>query len=349
MRHHFVIIGGGSGGITVAARLKRRLPQADIAVIEPSDQHFYQPFWTLVGAGIVPKEASKRPEQSVMPRGVTWIRDRVKDIDPDGQTVRLVTGQQVGYDALIVAPGLQIDWGKVRGLEDALGQDGVCSIYDHAQAETTWRMIDSFRGGRAVFTAPATPIKCGGAPQKIMFLAEETFERNGVRGKSTVDFYTGGAVIFGVQEIAAAPEKVKERKGLDYHDYHDKHDLHELRPESREAVFYQTSEQGVKEVVVPYDLLHVVPPMSAPDFIKSSPLALSNGPLKGWMAVDHGTLQHPMYKNVFGLGDVIGTPNAKTGAAPFASRRQSWWRICWQACMASRCCGSTTGTARARW
>lgn len=233
MRHQFVIIGGGSGGITVAARLKRRLPGADITVIEPSDKHYYQPFWTLVGAGIVPKEASERPEERVMPRGVTWVRDRVREIDPDGQRLTLATGRRVGYDALIVAPGLQIDWEKVQGLEGALGRDGVCSIYDYRQAETTWRMIDGFRGGQAVFTAPATPIKCGGAPQKIMFLAEETFERNGVRGNSQVDFYTGGAVIFGVKEIAAALEKVRERKGLDYH-Y--KHDLREVRPGSREAV-----------------------------------------------------------------------------------------------------------------
>lgn len=312
MHHQVVIVGGGSGGITAAARLRRADPKLSVAVIEPNDKHYYQPFWTLVGAGIVPKEASERPEASVMPKGVTWIRNRVEALEPERNAVRLSTGEEVTYEQLIVAPGLQIDWGKVKGLPEALGQGGVCSIYDYQQAERTWDMIRSFQGGQAIFTAPATPVKCGGAPQKIMFLAEETFEQNGVRARSEVHFYTGGAVIFGVKEIAAALEKVRARKGLEYH-Y--KHDLREIRPQTREAVFCRVTDDGMQEVVVKYDLLHVTPPMSAPDFVKESPLALQEGPLKGWLAVDHNTLQSTVYPNVFGLGDVIGTPNAKTGAA----------------------------------
>ena len=175
MRHQIVIIGGGSGGISVASRLKQHLKNADITIIEPSEKHYYQPYWTLVGAGIVPKETSERSEASVMPRGVTWIRDRVQGIDADHNRVILATGGVVAYDYLVVTPGLQIDWDKVQGLKEALGHDGVCSIYDYQQAEKTWEMIRSFGGGHAIFTAPATPIKCGGAPHKIMFLAEETF------------------------------------------------------------------------------------------------------------------------------------------------------------------------------
>lgn len=312
MRHQIVIIGGGSGGISVAARLKRQLKHADIAIIEPSDKHYYQPYWTLVGAGIVPKEASARSEDSVMPRGVTWIRDRVQEIDADHNQVTLAAGSTVDYDYLVVTPGLQIDWHKIQGLKEALGHDGVCSIYDYQQAEKTWEMVRTFEGGHAIFTAPATPIKCGGAPQKIMFLAEETFVTEGVRARSQVSFYTGGGVIFGVKVYADALQKVADRKKLDYRF---KHDLKAIHPERKEAVFCKTTDAGIEEVTVSYDLLHVVPPMSAPDFIKRSSIALQNGPLKGWMAVDHSTLQHPTYKNVFGLGDVIGTPNAKTGAA----------------------------------
>ena len=312
MRHQIVIIGGGSGGISVASRLKRQLKNADIAIIEPNEKHYYQPYWTLVGAGIVPKEASERSQASVMPKGVTWIRDRVQDINADHNQVTLATGDTVDYDYLVVTPGLQIDWDKVQGLKEALGRDGVCSIYDYRQAEKTWEMIRTFRGGHAIFTAPATPIKCGGAPQKIMFLAEETFVTKGVRERSQVSFYTGGGVIFAVKVYADALQKVADRKKLDYRF---KHDLKAIFPERKEAVFCKTTDAGTEDVTVSYDLLHVVPPMSAPDFIRRSAVALQDGPLKGWMAVDHSTLQHPTYHNVFGLGDVIGTPNAKTGAA----------------------------------
>ncbi|GHF63605.1 sulfide:quinone oxidoreductase [Deinococcus metalli] len=312
MRHQILIIGGGSAGISVAARLRRRDPSLSVAVIEPSEVHYYQPYWTLVGAGIVPKEASVRLESSVMPRGVTWIRDRVERIEPDANAVVLSSGQRVEYEQLVVAPGLRIDWEKVKGLKETLGKNGVCSIYDYQQAEKTWEMIRTFQGGHAIFTAPATPIKCGGAPQKIMFLAEETFVQQGIKHNSQVSFYTGGGVIFGVKVYADALQKVADRKDLDYKF---KHDLHEIRPESREAVFCKTTDAGLEEVVVKYDLLHVVPPMSAPAFVQESPLALQEGPLKGWMAVDHTTLQSTTHPNVFGLGDVIGTPNAKTGAA----------------------------------
>ena len=312
MRHQIVIIGGGSGGISVASRLKRQLKNADIAIVEPNEKHYYQPYWTLVGAGIVPKEASERSQASVMPKGVTWIRDRLQDIDADHNQVTLATGGTVDYDYLVITPGLQIDWDKVQGLKEALGRDGVCSIYDYRQAEKTWEMIRTFRGGHAIFTAPATPIKCGGAPQKIMFLAEETFVTEGVRERSQVSFYTGGGVIFAVKVYADALQKVADRKKLDYRF---KHDLKAIFPESKEAVFCKTTDAGTEDVTVSYDLLHVVPPMSAPDFIRRSAVALQDGPLKGWMAVDHSTLQHPTYHNVFGLGDVIGTPNAKTGAA----------------------------------
>lgn len=216
MRHQIVIIGGGSGGISVAARLGQQLKNVDIAIIEPSDKHHYQPYWTLVGAGIVPKEASERSEASVMPKGVTWIRDRVQDIDAERNQITLTTGRTLDYDYLVVTPGLQIDWHKIAGLEEALGHDGVCSIYDYQQSEKTWEMVRNFAGGHAIFTAPGTPIKCGGAPQKIMFLAKKTFVTEGVRERSRVSFYTGGGVIFGVKVYADALQKVADRKRLDY-------------------------------------------------------------------------------------------------------------------------------------
>ncbi len=308
-RHQVVIIGGGTAGITVAARLFKALPDADVAVIEPASHHYYQPLWTLVAAGVFPKEASQRTEDSVMPKKATWVKERATAIDPERQTVTTET-QTIGYDYLVVAPGIQIDWDGIDGLPEALGHDGVCSIYDYRQAEQTWHTLQAFRGGKAIFTSPSTPIKCGGAPQKIMYLADDLWRRNGVRDGAEISFATAGSVIFGVRGFKETLEQVARRKDIHLHFLRD---LVALRPETHEAVFRVMGED--REEVLPYDLIHVTPPMSAPDFIKQSPLVLTEGPMKGWLDVDHYTLQHRRYPNVFGLGDVAGLPTAKTGAA----------------------------------
>ena len=81
-----MIAGGGTAGITTAAAL-RRAGVDDIAVLEPSDTHYYQPLWTLVGSGVVRRDTTARPQASVIPKGVTWILDRAKTIDPVARTV----------------------------------------------------------------------------------------------------------------------------------------------------------------------------------------------------------------------------------------------------------------------
>ena len=306
--HRVVVIGGGTAGLSVASRL-RRAGQSDVAVIEPSTDHYYQPLWTLVGAGLVSAESTRRPEAAYIPRGVHWIRDAVEEIDPARNLVLTRGGAAVGYDFLVVCPGIQIDWNKVSGLAEALQTPFVSSNYDYALAPKTWEMIRSFRGGNALFTNPGTPIKCAGAPQKIMYLAADYWQRTGVSAKVT--FGHAGAVIFGVKEFAAVLTEVVAR----YHiDVHFKRELIEVRPARREAVFKVLGSETGETETLPYDILHVTPPMSAPDFVKRSALAVKDTPL-GWAKVDKFTLQSPDFANVFALGDAGSTPNSKTGAA----------------------------------
>ncbi|MEW6297874.1 MAG: FAD/NAD(P)-binding oxidoreductase [Thermodesulfobacteriota bacterium] len=306
VRHQVVIVGGGTGGITVAARLRRTSKDLAIAIIEPSAKHYYQPLWTLVGGGVFPKEASEREEASVVPPGVTWMRDAVTEFDPENNTALTRDGKQVSYDFLVVAPGIQIDWDKVKGLREAIGRGGVCSNYAYEYVDATWESIRNFRGGNAIFTMPNTAIKCGGAPQKIMYLADDYFRRTGVRDRARVIFASAGSGIFAVKKYAAALNRVIARKGIEtlY-----QHNLIEIRPQHKEAVFQRLDTNT--EVVLSYDLLHVTPPMSAPDFVKRSPLANE----AGWVEVDQYTLQHVRYPNVFSLGDASSLPTSKTGAA----------------------------------
>ena len=307
-RHHqIVIVGGGAAGLTVAAQLtKGWFNKLDVAVIEPSDKHYYQPLWTLVGGGVVNKETTLREEASVMPRSAKWIRDAVTEFHPDENYVLTSNGSKITYDWLVVAAGIQLNWNKIPGLKESVGKDGVCSNYSYQTVDSTWKNIRNFRGGTALFTHPSGAVKCGGAPQKIMYLADDYFRQSGVRDKSNVIFAIGNPTIFAVDIYRISLEKVVERKQIDCR-Y--QHELIEICPDKKEAVFNRV-DTG-ETVVIAYDMLHVAPPMSAPTFIANSPLADKDG----WVDVDRETLQHKHFRNIFGIGDCSSLPTSKTAAA----------------------------------
>jgi sulfide:quinone oxidoreductase len=304
--HEIVVVGGGAAGITVAARLARHRGARDVAIVEPAEKHYYQPLWTLVGGGVFPKEKTERREASLIPRNTTWIRDAVAELRPDANALVTRDGRTIAYDWLVVAPGLELDWKRVKGLEQAIGKDGVCSNYSFAYVDKTWEFIRAFHGGDAIFTHPSTAIKCGGAPQKIMYLADDYFREVGVRDATKISFISAQPAIFHVPYYVPALERVVERKGIEtiY-----RHDLVEVRPETKEAVFenLDTGERLVRH----YDLLHVTPHQRSFEFVAKSPLA--NG--EGWVDVDKSTLRHTRYPNVFSLGDASSLPTSKTGAA----------------------------------
>lgn len=305
--HRIVIVGGGTAGITVAARLtKGWFNDRDVAVIEPSEKHYYQPLWTLVGAGLARRESTERPEAWVMPRRATWIRDAVSEFDPDNRRLRTAAGQTITYDWLVVAAGLQLNWNKIPGLRDAIGQDGVCSNYSYATVNSTWDAIRHFRGGTALFTNPSGAVKCGGAPQKIMYLADDRFRESGVRSKTNIVYASALPNIFPVERYRQTLEKVIERREIECRF---RTELVEIRPTTREAILENLD--TLERSVIRYDLLHVTPPMGPPDFIARSRLADANG----WVEVDQQTLRHLRFPSVFALGDCASLPTSKTGAA----------------------------------
>ncbi|PHN05910.1 NAD(P)/FAD-dependent oxidoreductase [Flavilitoribacter nigricans] len=309
MAHHEVlIIGGGSAGITVGAMLRNKPNPPAVTIVDPSDKHYYQPIWTLVGAGVFPKEVSERSEADYIPPGADWIKAAVSTFDPDNNSVQLSDGSTHTYDVLVVAAGIQIDWDATPGLKDSVGKPGtgVCSNYAFETVDSTFENIKNLKKGTAIFTHPSTPIKCGGAPLKITYLASDHWRRNGVANNITKKFIKGGPGIFAVPKYAQSLTKVADRYGIDR--VWNK-DLIEIRADKKEAVFkdLKTGEESVEA----YDMIHVTPRMSAPDFIKNSPLAADSG----WVSVDKETTQHTKYPNVFSLGDCSNLPTSKTGAA----------------------------------
>lgn len=304
--YQVLILGGGTAGITVAAQLRRKLKTYDVAIVEPSTKHYYQPLWTLVGAGVFPKEQSERAESAFIPKGSDWIREYVAEFHPEQNYVVTREGRKIGYDFLVVALGIQIDWGKIPGLREGIGSHQICSNYSYHQVDYTWECVRNFQGGTALFTMPNSAVKCGGAPQKIMYLADDAFRRSGVRDKSQVIFASAQGSLFAVERYRNTLEKVAARKGIDVRL---KQNLVELRPDQKVAIFEHVDTR--ERTTIPFDMIHVTPPMSPPDIIKTSPLANE----AGWVEVDKFTLQHPRFANVFSLGDCSGLPTSKTGAA----------------------------------
>lgn len=304
--HSVVVVGGGTAGLTVAALLRRAPNAPDVAIVEPKDKHWYQPLWTLVGGGVFPKEETQRDQADYIPDGATWIRDRVATFDPDNNSVTLASGDVLTYDQLVVAAGIQLDWDKVDGLAEAIGSGGVCSNYGYDKAPYTWETLRSLTSGTAVFTFPATPIKCAGAPQKIMWLTDHWLRKQGIRSACNIVYASATAGIFGIPRYAKTLSRLAQERDIDTR-Y--QHDLVAVRPDSREAVFRHL--QDGTEHIIQYDMLHVTPPQSAPDFIKQSPLANE----AGWVDVHKHTTQHNRYPNVFSCGDASSLPNSKTAAA----------------------------------
>lgn len=312
LHHQIVIIGGGTAGITTAAQLLKRKSSLDIAIIDPADKHYYQPGWTLVGAGVFRLEDTTRNERDCIPKGTTWIKDGVVKLDPDHNKVLTESGLNITYNYLIVCPGMQLNWHLIKGLPETLGKNGVTSNYYPEGTLYTWELIQQFRGGNALFTFPNTPIKCPGAPQKIMYLAEDYFRhKSGVRPHTNVIYCNATPVIFGVPTFAKTLNKIVEERKIEV-----KYqcNLKEIKGDKKEAVFDVTTADGVEEITLNYDMIHVAPPTSAPNFVKDSPLAVQDAP-GGWVDVDKFTLQHLRYPNVFSLGDVSSLPTSKTAAA----------------------------------
>ncbi|MEN9958829.1 MAG: hypothetical protein RLZZ474_1073 [Bacteroidota bacterium] len=305
--HQIVIVGGGNAGISIASQLLRKDSRLDIAIVDGAKKHYYQPAWTLVGGGEFDIKDTERDEASVIPVGATWVQQMVQGFKPDENKITLADGNDISYDYLIAVPGIQLNWSEIKGLPENLGKNGVCSNYSFNTAPYTWECIQNTKGGKALFTNPHTPIKCGGAPQKIMYLAADYFRKNKI--KTQVEFWSGGTRVFGVEKYENTLKDVIARYEINTQFFVK---LVEIDGPNKKAKFVGIGEANKdQEYWVEFDMLHVTPPQSAPDFIRNSPLANA----AGWMDVEKHTLQHHIYKNIFGCGDAANLPASRTGAA----------------------------------
>ncbi len=304
-----VIVGAGAAGISVASSLIARKSDLNIAILDPADIHYYQPGWTMVGGGVFDAQTTAKTMGSLIPQGVHWIKSAVAAFEPQDNAVVLDGCRVVKYDRLVVCPGLKLDWNKIDGLVETLGKNGVTSNYRYDLAPYTWELVKDLKQGRALFTQPPMPIKCAGAPQKAMYLSGDHWFREGVLNNIDIQFMNAGGVLFGVKDYVPALEEYVQKYDADLNFFHN---LVAVDGSAKKAWFdVAKPDTPVERVEVEFDMMHVCPPQTAPDFIRVSPLADA----AGWVDVDQSTLRHKEYDNIWSLGDVMNAPNAKTAAA----------------------------------
>lgn len=308
-QYDVVIVGAGSAGVATAASLLKRQSNIKLCLIDPANSHYYQPGWTLVGGGVFKAAKTHRKMAHVIPRNSTWIQQSVSSFLPDENKLVLDNGQQVSYRFLVVAAGIKLNWDAIEGLSETLGKNGVTSNYRYDLAPYTWELVKNLKDGNAVFTQPPMPIKCAGAPQKAMYLSCDHWLKNGNHKNIKTSFYNAGGVIFGVPAYVPALESYLKKYQVNTHF---SHNLVKVDGPNKRAYFAAKDKNGEPTIIeTQFDMLHVCPPQCAPDFIRNSPLADE----AGWVEVDKETLQHTRFTNIWSLGDVSNTPNAKTMAA----------------------------------
>ncbi len=312
-RAKIIIIGAGAAGAAMANRLVERLSGAEITILDPRVEHWYQPGLSLVAAGLKPASYTVSQTTDWLPRGVSLVAEAAAGIDPEAKVVETSGGQRLDYDFLVVAPGLVLDHAAIEGFDlDMVGRDGIGALYAGPEyAAKTWQAVRNFTetGGRAVFTRPATEMKCAGAPLKHAFLLEDLTTKAGNRGRAEFLYAAQNKTLFGVPIVAEKVRMLFGERGIGT--VYD-HVLKSVDPGRKVAVF--TTPEGDREEG--YDYLHVIPPQRAPEVIRQSGLSWADKWTdQGWVEADQKTLRHPRYPDVFSLGDVAGVPKGKTAAS----------------------------------
>ena len=318
IRHSkLLIVGGGDAGISVATKLvnspimlsdkgKNVLSSKDITVVDKKEKYIYQSGQTLVGGGLTSLNDIIVDNRTRTPSNVNTINQLVQKIVPKENKVVLEDGSQVSYDYLVLALGTSPQLDLIPGLRESLEDENipVATNYIPEHAVKMNRLREEFKGGRALFTMPSSPIKCGGAPLKITFLSCSGWKQK--RIKYDAQYNTGTPGIFANLFYAGALKDQLDRYGVSANT---KLELVEVRGKDRVAIFKDLETE--KLVEKSFNILHATPIMKAPSLLAEAGLANPNS----YVNVNINTLQHNNFPNIFSLGDCADLPTSKTLSA----------------------------------
>ena len=306
--HRILIVGGGTAGISVAARLAAAVK--DDRRHRARGKHYYQPLWTLVGGGRLPQGSRRTRRGRVHPPGATWIRDAVAEFRPGRNRVLTRDGRSIGYDYLVVAPGIQIDWDRIHGLRRASAAAEFAATTTTTRVDYTWECIRGFDGRQgAVHEAEHGRSSAAARPRRSCTWPTTTSASGRARRAKVIYASRRGRSSPVPTGTPGRSNGVAAGKGIET--------LFEARPrrgatraKDGRLTGRPTRDEGGRRAL---RMIHVTPPMSAPDLIKRAPWPTGQLVRLGGRGQVHPAARP--YPNVFGLGDASDLPTSKTGAA----------------------------------
>ena len=308
-----VVVGGGFGGASAARFARIQYPRLSVTLIEPKDRFITCPYGNLILAGRRTLPQITHSYDGLVKRGVRHVRDTVLAIDPAARTVRLAGGQTIGYDKLILSPGIAIRWGGIDGYDEAASQ-----IFPHAWLGADGAQITLLRrqlealpdGGVVGFAIPGNPFRCPPGPyerismvasylkktkpkSKILALdAKDAFSKQGL-------FQDGWRELYGdmVEWVALGKDgKV-------------------TRVDVKEKIF--ETELGRKHKV---DVGNVIPPQSAARIAIDAGLANNSG----WVPINNRTFEAEKAPHIHVIGDATSAaPMPKSGYMANSTSKQA--------------------------
>ncbi|KAK1147075.1 hypothetical protein N8T08_001814 [Aspergillus melleus] len=310
--HRVVVVGGGTAGVAISHQLLRsgKFTQDEIAIVDPTAWHHYQPGWTLVGGGLKDKQGLRRPPQALLNGKLKLYPRRTSAFSPEANSITLANGHKTAYEHF-VAPVIEVKYGSIKRLSEALADPSslISTIYGYDYCDKTYETIRKFRKGSALFTHPAGTVKCAGAPQKIMWLVLDYWKKAELYSSSgespiNISFATNLPGLFGVPKYSAKLDELRRQREVDGYFQHDL-----VAIEGNQAAFAVQGQP--QKVTKSFDLLHVVPKMGPCDTIKAGTISNEDG----FVDVDQVTTRHKRYANIWSAGDASSVPTLKTMAA----------------------------------
>ena len=296
-----LILGAGTAGTAMAHKARRRLSSDwEVAVVDPSAQHLYQPGLLFLPFGDETEDRIVRERGATLGKGITWHQTAVKTIDTERQVVEVEEGGPLSYDFLIIASGTEIRPDMIDGMLDGGWRKSVFDFYTLEGAKALQEGLANFEGGRLVVNVVEMPIKCPVAPLEFAFLTDWYLTKRGIRDKTELVYATPLDAAFTKPLAAKTLGYLLEDKGI--------------QVETEFMTGEVDAENGVirsyDEREVPFDLLVTVPPHAGAPFLEDSPLADE----LGFVATDHHTLAAKNAENVFCIGDATDLPSSKAGS-----------------------------------